>query len=94
MDSSNATKLAQGLAATMGGPATALSSAMTTASQIVATHGSSSWMGLFGRLILALLQLTSTLLYFIIKLTTFSLPTLLFTLFSTSLTVTMNATTL
>ncbi|EFX02937.1 lipid acyl hydrolase [Grosmannia clavigera kw1407] len=71
-----------------------LSSAVATAGEVAANHGSTSWIGLFARLILAILHLVSTILYFTIKLTTFSIPTILFTLFSTTLTVTMNATTL
>lgn len=71
----------------------ALSSAMTRASDVVVAHGSSSWIGLIARLILWILQLLSTIIYFALKLTTISIPTLLFNLFSTSLTVTMNATT-
>lgn len=75
-------------------PTTALSSAITRASDVVVAHGSSSWMGLIARLILWILQLLSTIIYFALKLTTISIPTLLFNLFSQSLTVTMNATTL
>lgn len=71
-----------------------LASAMATAGDVAATHGSSSWIGLVARFILAVLQFTSAVLVLIIKLATISLPTLLFTLFSTTLTVTMNATTL
>lgn len=76
------------------GPTTALSSAMTRASDVVVAHGSSSWIGLIARVILWILQLLSTIIYFALKLTTISIPTLLFSLFSASLTVTMNATTL
>ncbi len=67
---------------------------MTAANDIVVTHGSSSWVGLFARLLLAIPQFVSSAVYLLLKLTTFSLPTLLFALFSTTLTVTMNATTL
>lgn len=76
------------------GPTTALSSAMTLASDVVVAHGSSSWIGLIARVTLWILQLLSTIIYYALKLTTISIPTLLFNLFSTSLTVTMNATTL
>ncbi|KAL2015922.1 hypothetical protein VTK56DRAFT_4536 [Thermocarpiscus australiensis] len=72
----------------------ALSSAVAVASDVANTHGSSSWLGLFARLVLWILQLVSILLYYAIKLATISVPTLIYTLFSTSLTVTMNATTL
>lgn len=72
----------------------ALSSVMTRANDVVVTHGSFSWIGLVARLILWTLQLLSTIIYFALKLTTISIPTLLFNLFSTSLTFTMNATTM
>jgi lysophospholipid hydrolase len=71
-----------------------LSSAVAAASDVANAHGSSSWLGLFARLVLWVLQFVSMVLYYAIKLATISVPTLLYTLFSTSLTVTMNATTL
>jgi lysophospholipid hydrolase len=61
---------------------------------VMEVHGSSSWLGLFARMTLWVLQVISTILYYLIKFSTISVPTTLFTLFSTSLTVTMNATTL
>ncbi|PSR76545.1 lysophospholipase NTE1 [Coniella lustricola] len=83
---------------TAAGPAdgatTALSSVITRASDVVVAHGSLSWIGIIARLILWILQLLSTIIYYALKLTTISIPTLLFNLFSASLTVTMNATTL
>lgn len=82
------------VAAASGASTAALSSAMTRASDVVVAHGSSSWIGLIARMILWILQLLSTIIYFALKLTTISMPTLLFNLFSASLTVTMNATTL
>jgi len=72
----------------------AIGSAVATANDVVQAQASSSWLGLFVRLILWILQTVSTILYYAIKLATISVPTVLFTLFSTSLTVTMNATTL
>jgi lysophospholipid hydrolase len=72
----------------------ALSSAVAVASDVANAHGSSSWLGFFARIVLWILQLISTVLYYTLKLATISVPTLLYTLFSTSLTVTMNATTL
>lgn len=81
-------------AASINGPNPALSSVMTRANDVVVTHGSFSWIGLIARLILWTLQLLSTIIYFALKLTTISIPTLLFNLFSTSLTFTMNATTM
>lgn len=71
-----------------------VSTAAVIAQDVTATHGSSSWIGLFVRLILSGLHVVSIVLYFVLKAATFSLPTLLYTLFSTTLTVTMNATTL
>lgn len=81
-------------AASVSAPNPALSSVMTRANDVVVTHGSFSWIGLVARLILWILQLLSTIIYFALKLTTISIPTLLFNLFSTSLTFTMNATTM
>ncbi|KUI68510.1 Lysophospholipase NTE1 [Cytospora mali] len=75
------------------GPNPALSSVMTRANDVVVAHGSFSWIGLIARLILWTLQLLSTIIYVALKLTTISIPTLLFTFLSSSLTVTMNATT-
>jgi lysophospholipid hydrolase len=50
-----------------------------------------SWVGMFGRMTLFLIP---GVLYWLITFATITLPTFLFTLFSTSLTFTMNATTL
>ncbi len=96
LSSSMGTAMSESISAAssiLGGPK-ALASAVTRASDVVEAHGSSSWLGLFARCILWILQLTSLVLYFTIKLATISIPSLLFTLFSTSLTFTMNATTL
>ena len=88
------TAVSKTMAAVVEGPAGALSSAVIRASDVAQAHGSSSWLGLLARVVLWILQVVSALLYFTLKLATFSVPSLLFTLFSTSLTVTMNATTL
>jgi len=53
-----------------------------------------SWLGLFARFLVFLIKLVPGILYWLITFTTMTLPTFLFTLFSTSLTFTMNATTL
>jgi hypothetical protein len=53
-----------------------------------------SWALSFGRMIIFLIKVIPGILFWIITFTTITLPTFLFTLFSTSLTVTMNATTL
>ncbi|KAK4126267.1 patatin-domain-containing protein [Parathielavia appendiculata] len=71
-----------------------LSSAVAAASDVANAHGSSSWLGFFARVVLWILQFVSMVLYYVIKLATISIPTMLYTLFSTSLTVTLNATTL
>ncbi|KAB5532628.1 lysophospholipase NTE1 [Coniochaeta sp. 2T2.1] len=97
MDSSAAKVLSSALpstVSTMRPEATAALAAVTRASDVIEAHTSSSWLGLFARLILWILHTVSTILYYALKMTTISVPTLLFTLFSTSLTVTMNATTL
>lgn len=97
MDPSNSanggTALAESLSA-IESSVTAFVSTATQAGSVAVAQGSSTWLGLIGRLILFLLHLLSTIIYWSLKLTTISVPTLLFTLFSTSLTVTMNATTL
>ncbi|TVY35393.1 Lysophospholipase, partial [Lachnellula occidentalis] len=54
----------------------------------------SSWLWSLGRMIIYLITIIPGILYWVITFTTITIPTLLFTLFSTSLTVTMNATTL
>jgi lysophospholipid hydrolase len=71
-----------------------LSSIAANASQLADDSSAGSWITLTGRLVLGILHLVSTILYYVVKLTTISIPTLLFSMFSASLTVTMNATTL
>ncbi|OBT64184.1 hypothetical protein VE03_06854 [Pseudogymnoascus sp. 23342-1-I1] len=53
----------------------------------------SSWLGLLVRLIVSIVKVIPIILYWIITFTTLTLPSWLFTLFSTSLTFTLNATT-
>jgi lysophospholipid hydrolase len=53
-----------------------------------------SFIGLFGKLLWFLLKVVPGALYWLITFTTITLPTWLFTLFSMSLTFTMNFTTL
>lgn len=65
-----------------------------TPSAVTIDQPESSWLGLLGRLVLFVLQVLTTILYWALKLTTISTPTLLFNIFSTTLTVSMNATTL
>lgn len=92
--SSAARALSESVSATIRTSGEVLPSAFTRAQEVVEAQGSSSWLGLFGRLILAILSLLSSILYWAIRIVTITIPTVLFTLFSTSWTVTMNATTL
>ncbi|KAH6660734.1 lysophospholipase NTE1 [Truncatella angustata] len=66
---------------------------MTDVDALVTAKGS-SWLGWFGRAILFILQLLSSIVYWSLKLTTISVSTLIYQLFATNLTVTMNFTTL
>ncbi|TVY17215.1 Lysophospholipase NTE1 [Lachnellula arida] len=70
--------------------------ASATAVAVLAEQANSerSWLGSLGRMIFYLITIIPGILYWVITFTTITIPTLLFTLFSTSLTVTMNATTL
>ncbi|QPH12201.1 phosphatidylcholine and lysophosphatidylcholine phospholipase [Epichloe festucae Fl1] len=88
-DLSNGSQVASSVASTLAG-------AMSTASaDMVAAHEeATSWLGLFGWLLYLVFNLTSTVLYWSIRIVTISVPKLLYALFSTSWTVTMNATTL
>ncbi|RDA95174.1 hypothetical protein CP533_1895 [Ophiocordyceps camponoti-saundersi (nom. inval.)] len=73
-----------------------LSAPLRTATPVApaASSGVLGWFGLLGWLLLAVINITSTLLYWTIRIATLNVPRILFTLFSTSWTVTMNATTL
>ncbi|QSZ36448.1 hypothetical protein DSL72_006327 [Monilinia vaccinii-corymbosi] len=53
-----------------------------------------SWLGVIGRMTMFFIRVIPGILYWLITFTTITMPTFLFTLFSTSLTFTMNATTL
>ncbi|THV50122.1 hypothetical protein BGAL_0164g00130 [Botrytis galanthina] len=53
-----------------------------------------STFGVFGKMIMFFIRVIPGILYWVITFTTITMPTFLFTLFSTSLTFTMNATTL
>ncbi|KAI0512500.1 patatin-like phospholipase [Xylaria bambusicola] len=92
--------LASGSAALSDAVSSVMASSTTTAASVlartqhVAHTETSSWLGIIARLLLSILHILSSILYWSLKLTTISVPTLLFTFFSTSLTVTMNATTL
>lgn len=91
--------LSRSLAQTMtSSPSNSVAAVMSTPSDVMAAQASQGWLGfllgLFGRFIINLLNLISTTLYWTIRITTINVPSILFTLFSTSWTVTMNATTL
>lgn len=58
------------------------------------TQQPSGWLGSFGWLIYMILNLVSIILYWVLRIATINVPSILYTLFSTSWTVTMNATTL
>ncbi|KAJ8058655.1 hypothetical protein OCU04_012831 [Sclerotinia nivalis] len=53
-----------------------------------------SWFGVFGNMTMFFIRVIPGILYWVITFTTITMPTFLFTMFSTSLTFTMNATTL
>lgn len=94
MSSRAAGSLAQSLAHAIQSSTSSVPSAVIHARDAMAAEQSSGWLGAFGRLILALLNFISTVLYWVIRIVTINIPSILFTLFSTSWTVTMNATTL
>ncbi|KAI2465504.1 lysophospholipase NTE1 [Annulohypoxylon bovei var. microspora] len=98
MDQSTATSvemaISQAVSAIANSSSAAVTSAVTRVDDVARSQGSSSWLGLIVRFVLFILHILSSILYWSLKLTTISVPTLLFTLFSTTWTVTMNATTL
>lgn len=99
MASPDAAQVADSLSQSLSEALSATSSSLTAAMS-APTHDatvaqtSSGWLGLIGRLIIALINLITTILYWTLRITTINVPSILFTLFSTSWTVTMNATTL
>ncbi|PHH87172.1 hypothetical protein CDD83_9237 [Cordyceps sp. RAO-2017] len=82
------------LNAAMESSAWPFSAAETTAAHAVEVRHASGWFDLLGWLLLFTINLVSTVLYWAIRITTINVPRILYTLFSTSWTVTMNATTL
>ncbi len=88
-----------GLPATMTSTmssARAVASATAVAETDIYTgaHTPDSWLGSLGSATLVLIRVIPGILYWLMTFITITVPTLLFTLFSTSLTFTMNATTL
>ncbi|KIL93566.1 lysophospholipase nte1 [Fusarium avenaceum] len=94
-DPSRAAQMAGDVAATV---AHALSSSPATSGvstmPAVIPHEPYTWFGLFVWLIWSIFHITSTILYWVVRIATINVPSFLFHLFSTSWTVTMNATTL
>jgi len=72
----------------------AVNTAVTVATTEAGRHDARSLISSLGRLFVALIGFLPGIVYRIITFSTWQLPTFLFTLFSTSLTFTMNATTL
>ncbi|KAM0257520.1 hypothetical protein ACHAQJ_004334 [Trichoderma viride] len=94
-DLSNAARLAGSLSQSVSGAMELPSSSLTMSpATIEAAQTSSSWLGLIGRLLLGTINFITTVLYWIIRTVTITFPSVLYTLFSASWTVTMNATTL
>ncbi|ROT41777.1 patatin-like phospholipase [Sodiomyces alkalinus F11] len=85
---------ADGLSVTANGSEMSIPSALGPAHDAASDSGTSSWLGLLVWFIITLIQFASSCLYFIIRLSTITVPTFIFSLLSTSWTVTMNATTL
>ncbi|KAK1237787.1 hypothetical protein MKX07_003623 [Trichoderma sp. CBMAI-0711] len=94
-DVSNAARLAGGLSSSVSHAMDSASSSLPVSyATVEAAHASPGWLGLIGWLLLGTINFTTTVLYWIIRTVTITLPTFLYTLFSASWTVTMNATTL
>jgi len=90
--SSTASPAADSLSSVLSSAVEAMQTAAATLQATEST--SSSTLGLLARIILRALGVLPGALYWIITFTTITLPTWLFTLFSMSLTFTMNFTTL
>ncbi|SCO37603.1 related to serine esterase that deacylates exogenous lysophospholipids [Fusarium fujikuroi] len=93
-DPSNAAQMAGDVAETVAYALSSSSPSIVSTMPAVTAHEPYTWFGLFGWLIWFLLHITSTILYWVIRIATINVPSFLFHLFSTSWTVTMNATTL
>lgn len=90
----NLTSLTSSLANTATSSLLAQASALVTATTPDGTADTVSWLAMLGHGLLAALKAVPGILVWTITFTTITLPTLLFALFSTSLTFTMNFTTL
>ena len=69
-------------------------SAVSTAPTKMDVQASRSWIEMLSHVIFSLVRVVPGILYWLITFTTITLPSFLFSLFSISLTFTMNATTL
>ena len=86
--------VSESVAQALSDPNSSLIANMSAAQDVLAAQDHYGWLGFFGRLILFLLHITTTILYWIVRIATIGIPTFLYALFSTSWTITMNATTL
>ncbi|KAI5463111.1 hypothetical protein BGZ63DRAFT_351838 [Mariannaea sp. PMI_226] len=93
-DPSNAAQVASVVTESVSRAMSTVSAEMSSPPATMATQASSSWLGFFGWLIWFIFHVVSTILYWVIRIATINFPSFLYTLFSTSWTVTMNATTL
>ncbi|KAL7949863.1 hypothetical protein V8C42DRAFT_308808 [Trichoderma barbatum] len=94
-DLSNAARLAGGLSQSVSRAMDSPSGSVTMSyATVEAAQASSGWLGLVGWLLLSIINFITTVLYWAIRTVTITFPSVLYTLFSASWTVTMNATTL
>ncbi|KAK0764514.1 hypothetical protein N5P37_003916 [Trichoderma harzianum] len=94
-DLSNAARLAGSLSQSVSGAMDSPSSSLTMSyTTVEAAHASTGWLGLIGWLLLCIINFITTVLYWAIRTVTITFPSVLYSLFSASWTVTMNATTL
>lgn len=93
-DPSNAARVAGLVSENVSNALSSSAPSAVSAMPAAAAHESYSWLGLFGWLIWSIFHIVSTILYWVIRIATINFPSFLYHLFSTSWTVTMNATTL
>jgi hypothetical protein len=89
----SSSSLPEGINSTMASLAT-LASPTALANRQIVTQTPRSWFGLLVRCIVLLLSLVTGVLFWLITFATITIPTFLFNMFSTTLTFTLNATTL
>ncbi|KAF4975403.1 hypothetical protein FZEAL_7812 [Fusarium zealandicum] len=97
-DPSNAARVAgvvsESVAHALSSSSAASAPSLLSTVPATAAQEPSSWLGFFGWLIWFTFHIVSTILYWVIRIATINIPSFLYHLFSTSWTVTMNATTL